>query len=197
MAKRVHIVIAEPSSLIRLGLVAMLSKIPSLTVDIAEISDVATIASQSFRLTPDLLIVNPSYLGVFSAHHLKNELGNRNLKVVAIHSLLVDQSLMKNYDEHISIYDSESVIARKITELVDREQEVEIKKELSQREKEIIVGVVKGNTNKEIADELCISTHTVIAHRRNITSKLKIHSPSGLTIYAIVNKLVNIEDIQK
>ena len=67
---------------------------------------------------------------------------------------------------------------------------------LSAREREIIVCVVKGLTNKEIADCLCISTHTVITHRRNIASKLQIHSAAGLTIYAIVNKLVELSEIK-
>jgi len=67
---------------------------------------------------------------------------------------------------------------------------------LSAREREIIVCVVKGMTNKEIADCLCISTHTVITHRRNIASKLQIHSAAGLTIYAIVNKLVELSEIK-
>lgn len=72
----------------------------------------------------------------------------------------------------------------------------EAPQELSSREREIIVCVVKGLTNKEIADELCISTHTVITHRRNIAAKLQIHSAAGLTIYAIVNKLVELSEIK-
>ncbi len=75
--------------------------------------------------------------------------------------------------------------------------ESEPQQELSMREKEIIVCVVKGLTNKEIAEELCISTHTVITHRRNIASKLQIHSTAGLTIYAIVNNLVELSEIQQ
>lgn len=67
---------------------------------------------------------------------------------------------------------------------------------LSTREKEIIVCVVKGMTNKQIADTLCISAHTVITHRRNIAAKLQIHSAAGLTIYAIVNKLVELSEIK-
>ncbi len=66
---------------------------------------------------------------------------------------------------------------------------------LSQREREVIIGVVKGLTNKEIADRLSLSVHTVITHRRNIARKLQIHSPAGLTIYAIVNRLVSLEEI--
>ena len=67
---------------------------------------------------------------------------------------------------------------------------------LSDREREIIIGIVKGLSNKEIADELCISVNTVITHRRNIARKLQIHSPAGLTIYAIVNHLVDISNVK-
>ena len=67
---------------------------------------------------------------------------------------------------------------------------------LSEREKDIIACVTKGMSNKEIARALFLSVHTVTTHRRNISNKLQIHTPAGLTIYAIANKLVNIEDLQ-
>ena len=67
---------------------------------------------------------------------------------------------------------------------------------LSDREKDIIACVTKGMSNKEIADSLYLSVHTVTTHRRNISNKLQIHTTAGLAIYAIANKLVNIEDIQ-
>ena len=68
--------------------------------------------------------------------------------------------------------------------------------ELSDREKDVLVQVVRGLSNKEIADVLFISTHTVISHRKNIARKLNIHSTAGLTIYAIVNKLVDINTLE-
>lgn len=68
---------------------------------------------------------------------------------------------------------------------------------LSDREKDIVVCVAKGMNNKEIADYLFLSVHTVTTHRRNISNKLQIHTTAGLIIYAIANKLVNIEDIPK
>ena len=67
---------------------------------------------------------------------------------------------------------------------------------LSDREKDIVACVTKGMSNKEIAKELYLSVHTVTTHRRNISNKLQIHTTAGLTIYAIANKLVNIEEIQ-
>jgi regulator of cell morphogenesis and NO signaling len=63
---------------------------------------------------------------------------------------------------------------------------------LSERERDVLIQLVNGLSNKEIADQLCISVHTVITHRKNITRKLNIHSTAGLTIYAIVNKLITI-----
>ena len=67
---------------------------------------------------------------------------------------------------------------------------------LSQRERDVLVCVAKGMSNKEIADHLCLSVHTVTKHRYNITSKLQIHTPAGLTIYAIAHNLVNIKELK-
>ena len=67
--------------------------------------------------------------------------------------------------------------------------------QLSEREKEIVVCVAKGMANKEIADKLFLSINTVTTHRRNIARKLNIHSSAGITIYAIVNKLVTLEEV--
>ena len=66
---------------------------------------------------------------------------------------------------------------------------------LSEREKDIIKGIAQGKANKEIADELCISVHTVATHRRNISSKLDIHTAPGLTIFAIIHHLVDVNEV--
>lgn len=66
---------------------------------------------------------------------------------------------------------------------------------LGEREKEIICCVAKGMSNKEIADALCLSVHTVATHRKNISAKLEIHSTAGLAIFAILHHLVDIQDL--
>ena len=101
------------------------------------------------------------------------------------------------YDGVISVYDSAEQIKETFESMVQTSSEKEERQEpLTEREKEIIIGVVKGMTNKQIAERLFISAHTVITHRRNIAAKLQIHSPAGLTIYAIVNKLVELNDVK-
>lgn len=104
----------------------------------------------------------------------------------------------QDFADHCAIEDdilrpalSQSKTRKSIIE--NRKEETE---ELSDREKDVLVQIVNGLSNKEIADVLFISTHTVITHRKNITRKLNIHSTAGLTIYAIVNKLVDINSLE-
>ena len=67
---------------------------------------------------------------------------------------------------------------------------------LSAREKEVLVCVAKGLINKEIADQLNISIHTVITHRKNISRKTGIKTVAGLTVYALLNNLLDIHSVE-
>jgi DNA-binding CsgD family transcriptional regulator len=69
--------------------------------------------------------------------------------------------------------------------------------EVTTRERDIIRDIALGLSSKEIADKNFISPHTVVTHRKNISRKLGIKSISGLTIYAIVNKLISLEDVKE
>lgn len=79
-------------------------------------------------------------------------------------------------------------VTAKLSEMI---KGVENREAISQREKDIIVCLVQGLSNKEIAEKLFISVNTVMTHRRNISRKLEIHSLAGLTIYAIANNLID------
>lgn len=67
---------------------------------------------------------------------------------------------------------------------------------LSPRERDIVRLVSCGLSNKEIADRLCLSFHTVTTYRRNLSSKLNIHSSAGLTIYAILHHIIELKDVE-
>jgi DNA-binding CsgD family transcriptional regulator len=88
----------------------------------------------------------------------------------------------------------QSDVSAKISNMIGRNQEGA--DALGEREKDVIVALVQGMSNKEIAEHLCISVNTVITHRRNIARKLQIHSAAGLTIYAIVNNLIDISAVK-
>ncbi len=194
MSKRIHIAIAEPSIIITNGLISIIKQFSSLNIDIVVINEIDQIIPLLNREKYDILIINPLYLGSFYLQNIK-EKDNNNIKFIALNNYLSDSSILKYYDETISTYDSIEQIKEKIISLMKIEIEDD-KQELSKREKEIVVCVVKGMTNKEIANKLFLSIHTILTHRRNISHKLQIHSPSGLTIYAIVNKLVSLSEIK-
>lgn len=148
---------------------------------------------------PDILIINPSLPGYYTIQLLKEETGCTEMKCIALLYAVADHALLRPYNDQINIYDSPDEIRHKLERLhtsPEEETENEEQQTLSAREKEIVVCVVKGMTNREIADRLFLSTHTVVTHRRNIARKLQVHSASGLTVYAIVNKLVELNDIK-
>ena len=158
----------------------------------------------------------------FSKHHESADQKLRELKLMIIKYLPANAQLnnqltatlydIYNNEEwlklHAEVEDNIFVPAIRRLEQLARQQDVtknisemvmkgsESNETLSEREKDVIIGVVHGLQNKEIADRLCISVNTVITHRRNIARKLQIHSPAGLTIYAIVNGLVDISAVK-
>jgi len=193
------IAIAEPSVIIRTGISVALKRIPGYRIQSVEILTLDSLNNYLHTHKPDILIINPSFWGYFDIGRLKEETSNLKLKSLALLFTSIDVSLLRNYDDTISIYDTVDQLKIKLDSLVDSpaKESADEATALSNREKEIITCIVKGLTNKEIALELFLSTHTVISHRRNIARKLEIHSTAGLTIYAIVNKLVELDDIKK
>jgi len=103
-----------------------------------------------------------------------------------------------NDDSSLNVYDNEKQINLKIKNaLLSFEQlETEKSNELSRREKEVLLLVARGLSNKEIADKLSVSTHTVISHRKNISEKIGIKTASGMAMYAVFKKIIDIDDIQ-
>lgn len=194
--KALKLAVAEPSAILRCGIIAVLRRLPAPDVDILEIGDIAQIAAQLTRHRPDVLVVNPASLGFCTPQQLRAQTGCDAMRCIALQLAVTDAAMLSAYDEVLSVYDSVETLRRKIVRPVDEAPREERQEPLSVREREIVVCIVKGMSNKQIAETLCISTHTVITHRRNIVAKLQIHSPAGLTIYAIVNKLVDLSEIR-
>jgi DNA-binding NarL/FixJ family response regulator len=197
MSHPVRIVIIEPSTIIRRGILSVLHRLSTIQMDVFEITDIDQLKSSLSWQKPDILIINPSILQFFPLRQIKKEVINPQLKCIALQHSLFDASALKVFDEIISIYDTPEQINEKLTRLIVEPVEENRLESLTIREKEIIVCVIKGLTNNQIAENLHLSSHTVISHRRNIAAKLQIHSTAGLTIYAIVNKLVNLNDINE
>ena len=195
----IRIAIAETSVIIRGGLTAALKRLPNVKVQPIELLSIEALHDCVRTQCPDMLIVNPAFGDYFDIGKFREETSGKKIRVIALVTSFVDASLLSKYDESISIFDDLERLSKKISGLLNvpsEEEDLENQDALSQREKEIVICVVKGMTNKEIAEKLFLSIHTVITHRRNISKKLQIHSAAGLTIYAIVNKLVTLNDVK-
>lgn len=194
------IVVADASAILRSGAAAVLKRLPNLHVHPIEIASVAALQSYMTLHEVDVVIVNPSMEGWKGVAHFKERCPKAaGTRFVALMAAVMQHALLREYDEIVNIYDDVDTLAQKLGRILEKEEAesevTEHQQSLSEREKEIIRCVVKGLTNKQIADELFISVHTVITHRRNIAQKLQIHSSAGLTIYAIVNKIVDVNEL--
>ncbi len=195
------VLIAEPSDILRSGLSAVLNRIPGYRLQPIETNGTEGLEHLLTLHKPDLLVVNPAFWSVSDLEHARALPANPEMKIVALASAAYSDSLLARYDEVIGMHDSTEQIKQRLDRLYappesPADDAADSGEQLSDREKEILVLVVKGHTNKEIAQQLYLSTHTVITHRRNIARKLEIHSTSGLTVYALVNKLVELEDFK-
>lgn len=132
---------------------------------------------------------------------------HNNKLMAALHDIYANEEWLQQHahvEDHIFVPAirrleqqlRQSDVTRNITDMVFKGASTQQQDTLSDREKDVIIALVQGMANKEIADHLCISINTVITHRRNIARKLQIHSPAGLTIYAIVNGFVDISSVK-
>ena len=190
------IAIADQSVIVRAGLLAVLKRFPKMNIQAVELSSMGALDDLLRTQSIDILIVNPFFNGLFDVEGFKANVANKGIKVISFTACFTDPALLVPYDANLALFDSLAKIGDTIYTLYNLDNQDDDQESLTDREKEVVVCVVKGMTNKEIAEELFLSIHTVTTHRKNISRKLQIHSPSGLTIYAIVNKLVDINEIQ-
>jgi len=106
--------------------------------------------------------------------------------------------VMSQFDEVIMIGDNASKVVKKLEQVLTKPAQGKVvnNQQLSQREIDVLKLLVKGHNTKEISETLFISTHTVVSHRKNISQKLGIKSLAGLTVYAIINEFIQMDDVQ-
>lgn len=187
------ILIAEQSYLIRKGLVDILEQFS----EVSRIEVIGThhgLSDLVEHFSPDVIIINSAIAAMVNEKEFKKKL-SATTKIIHLINTAIPSNSPQN---QISVMDSKVVIIEKLTPFIqpiNEEVDDENSEELTPREKLILENVALGLTNKEIASKLFISTHTVISHRKNITRKLHIKSVSGLTVYAIINGIVKMEDV--
>jgi len=181
-----RLLIVEPSEVIIEGLKAILDG--QIRFKVLE-SEVTTdhLAERLLALHPDIVLINPTLID--NVARLRSD---RPMAVVALVYQYVERDVLKNYDAVVDIRDSRAVIIETLAQAsADETTTTHNNYELTKRETAVLIELAQGKTNKEIADALNVSVHTVISHRKNITHKTGIKSVAGLTVYAMLNNLLN------
>lgn len=193
--KKQKIVLIEPSEIIAAGFKQIVDK--SFEFEVAN-----TLPDPGFynatQMKCDIIVINPTVINYNERFDIRTYFcaSGESTCIVALTSNSIEERVIRQYDGCISIYDPSARIIQKLQSAIEEAQQNPKGEhnELSSRERDILVAVAKGKTNKEIADEFNLSVYTVISHRRNISRKLGINSIPGLTVYAIMNKLVDMSD---
>ena len=198
MAKK-GILLIIPSAVVARGLEQVFSELGefSVTGNLTDLSHGALARIKSFDA--DVLIVDPSVFDVETRQHARNLIAEyTDIPVVAMLTSLQSEDSLRQYDAVIDLYEAPSNIIFKVRSALESARETARTEgeELSAREKDILVCVAKGMLNKEIADLYNISIYTVITHRKNITRKTGIKTVAGLTVYALLNNLIDLGSVE-
>ncbi len=193
---RNRVIICESSEIIAIGLAEIIDSMAQFDV-VSRLDNPEHLSEKTTASDANLLIINPALLGYQNKDFL-SQLGKEHphLTLVALVTSCLDHSMLTPYSGVIEINDTRSKIISKMNEFAQSETTKNTDDvELSKRETDVLIAVAKGMMNKEIADQMNISIHTVISHRKNITRKTGIKSVSGLTVYAMLNNLIDEKDL--
>ncbi|QGY46297.1 hypothetical protein GM418_22320 [Maribellus comscasis] len=196
---RINIAVIEPSAIIYEGLSNILLQEGCSHYNIYHFDNIEEISCEIPTGKIDLVIANPALIkGNIKTFNSQKRTGNSVPWVALIYSFF-EKEIVDLFDTVIQITDSPEAITRTIHNLISLKCQckTESREQLTPRETDVLKHLVQGMSNKEIADQLNISIHTVVSHRKNIVQKTGIKSQSGLTIYAISNNIINIEDYQE
>ena len=204
----VNAVIADPVFLVREGFKSIIQKNNSIALK-GEITNGREFWTKINSLKPDILIVDYDSPDFVEIEELKKiEEISPGTKILVISNHYKKENILKTIkngtlgyltkecgeDEILNALEAvmrgEKFFCNKILDII-LEKHFDGKKDngttasLSEREVEIIKLAAKGFSNKQIADELFLSIHTVYTHRKNIMRKLSIKSPVELVLYAL------------
>ena len=184
--RRLKVAIIEPSTLVAEGIEAIVRR----SADYDVVCNVRSMSEYQLSRGGDAEVV---FVALKYAHE---DMGSA--VKIGIQTSLVEAEALRSVGAVVSLYTSEDELHRVLRESLEAPAPVanfSDSHELSERERDVLVLVAKGYTNKEIATELFISPHTVISHRKNIVHKTGIRSVAGLTVYAVLNKLIDSEQL--
>ena len=195
MRRVFRVAVVEPSMIIGEGVRSLFAGSEYEVVYVAE--SMRGLVEHLSQISADIIIVSSQVAASMSQGVRYQFPELQGVVLVLLSSTVCDDDVVRYFDAVINIYDSREQILRKMESAIEQGQAnpYSDSHELSERERDVLVLVAKGLANKEIADKLNISIHTVMSHRKNIAHKTGIKSVAGLTVYALLNNLLDAADV--
>ena len=196
--KKIQVAIVAKQFLYRLGVKTILSVI-GIEPDILEFNDIIKLQSYLTQNSIDFAILSEDAMH----RDTRTQLDELKISCSCMRILIMGEAEIKNSpcNKLILHTDNQKEVLDKLQDFFFEPEEIEIGEEqtaiLSDREIDVLKNVALGFANKQIADNLFISINTVITHRKNITEKLGIKTIAGLTVYAVMNDLINPDEVQR
>ncbi|MGQ8337962.1 response regulator transcription factor [Sunxiuqinia sp. A32] len=198
MSHKQKILIIEPSIIIREGISSILSSIvPRIKLCfVGSFADVFTLARTDLF---NLILINPVVLNNSNANSKKLRDFFNGKILIGLISTHYDRAILKEFNDNIFINDDEETISNTILKNLKpgNKNNIPANTSLSDREIDVLKLLAIGKSNKEIAESLFISIHTVVSHRKNISVKLGVKSTAALVIYAVANNLIKLDEFHQ
>lgn len=191
--KRFRVAIVETSPIVAEGVRSMLA-VSEYEV-VAMVADVDALLERFAVVEPDVVMVGTQ---VDCGSVLRSSYPElQRVVLVALQTTVRSEEWLRQFDGVVNLYYDSSQLLRSLRKAMEHSEmnPYDDSHDLSEREQDVLVLVAKGLANKEIADRLNISVHTVISHRKNISHKTGIKSVAGLTVYALLHNLLEESDV--
>lgn len=193
---RLHIAVVEPSVIAYEGFSNLILRAERNT-HVYWLSDLEELFDLAEKSSLDIIIINPNLVQNKLSCFLRFKDEYPRIFYLAFLYAHFDAEIMQHFHDKISIFDKLETITKKLNSHAVSDNRKTARKHLSEREIDVLVQLVNGLSNKEIAEELNISVHTVISHRKNIVDKTGIKSLPGLTIFAISQNISSVNSIPR
>lgn len=199
MSRTKKVIVVSNAFLLSAGIENLALELSSMLVDHVYNGSEKNLYEKLIGHKPEYIIIDPESVSELLIPLLRKLNEEKDIKVIGLVSSKTNNNIISRFKFTLNIQNNKYKLIEALQKIVGKEEYNKSDNEqiLSKRETEILRHLTLGLTNQDIADKLFLSVHTVMTHRKKITKKLGIKSLSGLTVYALMNKLVDIREVER
>jgi len=199
MSKTKKVIVISNAFLLSVGIENLVLELSGMLVDHVYSGNEKRLFDKIISKKPEFVIIDPESINDGLIKLVQKLNSEKSIRIIGLIFPTSNQNIISLFRYTLNIQESKYELIEVLKKIIGKEdKEIEQNEQLlSKRETEILSNLALGLTNQEIANKLFLSIHTVMTHRKKITGKLGIKTVSGLTVYALINKLIDIREIER